>query len=56
MRAISQSQNEPDWMLQHRLKSLEIFNSMPMPSRGPSLDGLNLNEIVYYAKPSQDSE
>ncbi|MCF7834625.1 Fe-S cluster assembly protein SufB [Candidatus Gracilibacteria bacterium] len=56
VRAISQDQNEPEWMLKHRLKSLEIFNNMPMPNRGPSLDGLDFDEIVYYAKPSQESE
>jgi len=56
VRAISKAQNEPKRMLNHRLKSLEIFNSMPMPSRWPSLDWLNLDEIIYYARPSQDSE
>jgi Fe-S cluster assembly protein SufB len=38
-------------MLEHRLKSLEIFHSLPLPSRGPSLEGLSFDEIVYYAKP-----
>jgi len=55
VRAISSQQNEPDRMLQFRLKSLEIFHSLPFPSRGPDLSKLNLDEIVYYAKPSQDN-
>jgi hypothetical protein len=33
VRAISADQNEPAWMLEHRLKSLEIFHSLPLPSR-----------------------
>jgi Fe-S cluster assembly protein SufB len=38
-------------MLDHRLASLEKFFSMAMPSRGPPLDGLDFNELVYYAQP-----
>jgi len=33
VRKISADQKEPKWMLEHRLKSLEIYNNMPMPSR-----------------------
>jgi Fe-S cluster assembly protein SufB len=51
VRAISADQHEPVWMLEHRLRSLEIFHSLPLPSRGPSLEGLHFDEIVYYAKP-----
>lgn len=51
VRQISADQNEPEWMLEHRLRSLEIFHSLPLPSRGPSLEGLSFDEIVYYAKP-----
>jgi len=32
VRQISASNNDPDWMLELRLKALEIFNSKPMPS------------------------
>jgi Fe-S cluster assembly scaffold protein SufB len=38
VRKISADQKEPERMLQHRLKSLEIYNNMPMPNRGPKLD------------------
>lgn len=38
-------------MLQHRLKSLEIFHKLPMPSFGPEISDLNFDELVYYAKP-----
>jgi len=53
VRAISEELQEPKWMLDHRLKSLKIFQEMPMPKRGPNLDKLNFDELVYYAKPQQ---
>lgn len=56
VRRISTDQEEPDRMLQHRLKSLEIFQKMKMPSRGPSLRQLQLDDIVYYARPSKAYE
>ena len=56
VRKISTEQKEPQRMLQHRLKSLEIFRNHSLPTRGPNLSELNLNDIVYYAKPHQDQE
>ncbi|MBI5412922.1 Fe-S cluster assembly protein SufB [Candidatus Peregrinibacteria bacterium] len=53
IRRISKDKNEPAWMLEHRLKSFEIFVKEPMPSFGPDLSGLNLDEIIYYAKPGE---
>lgn len=37
IRAISADLNEPEWMLEHRLESLRIFNEKEMPNRGPDL-------------------
>ncbi|MBO7333530.1 MAG: Fe-S cluster assembly protein SufB, partial [Lachnospiraceae bacterium] len=34
-----------------RLKSLEVYNKLPIPDWGPSLDGLDLDNIVTYVKP-----
>jgi hypothetical protein len=56
VRKISVEQNEPQWMLEHRLKSLETFHNTPLPKWGPDLSGLNFDEIVYYAKASKTSE
>jgi Fe-S cluster assembly protein SufB len=53
VRQISAEQKEPEWMLEHRLKSLEIFYSSPMPKWGPDLSGLDLEDIVYYARAKQ---
>lgn len=53
VRQISADQNEPEWMLTHRLKSLEIFFQKELPTRWPSLEKLNLDDIVYYARPEK---
>tara|TARA_Y100000310_G_C20670847_1_gene810197 strand:+ start:577 stop:1974 length:1398 start_codon:yes stop_codon:yes gene_type:complete len=54
VREISLDKNEPKWMLQKRLKALEIFMKKPMPSFGASLKELNLDEIYFYIKPKAD--
>lgn len=51
VREISAGKSEPDWMLQLRLKSLDIFQKLEMPAWGPSLHELNMDEIVTYVKP-----
>ena len=56
VRKISAQQEEPEWMLTHRLKSLEIFRNHKLPTRGPNISELNLDDIVYYAKPHKDHE
>jgi Fe-S cluster assembly protein SufB len=48
---ISEMKNEPDWMRQFRLKSLEIFESKPMPRWGGEI-GINFQDIYYYLKPT----
>ncbi len=51
---ISQRKEEPAWMLEFRLKSLETFESMPNPTWGPALDGLDMDHIATYVKPNTD--
>ncbi|WP_446898963.1 Fe-S cluster assembly protein SufB [Clostridium sp. LBM24168] len=48
---ISEEKNDPDWMREFRLKSLEIYNKMPMPSWGPDLKDLDMDNIVTYVRP-----
>src|SRR5262245_49982994 len=48
---ISDMKNEPQWMRDFRLKSLEIFNSKPMPNWGGHI-GIDFQDIYYYIKPS----
>lgn len=52
VRKISKDKNEPEWMLNKRLKGLEIFNKKPTPNWGPDLSELNLDEIHFYMKPN----
>lgn len=51
VREISAGKQEPDWMLKQRLDSLEIFNQLDMPGWGPSLNELDMNQIVTYVRP-----
>ena len=53
---ISRMKQEPQWMLDFRLKALEHYMARPMPNWGPSLDEINFEEIYYYVKPTQKSE
>lgn len=48
---ISEEKNDPDWMRELRLKSLEIFNEKGMGQWGPPIDGLDMNNIVTYVRP-----
>jgi len=48
---ISKQKNEPEWMLNKRLKAFEIFQKLPMPSWGPSLNDLDLNNIIFFHRP-----
>lgn len=56
VREISNMKNEPEWMLNYRLKALEIFYTKPMPQWGGDLSALNFDEITYYVKPSEATQ
>ncbi|TDM14733.1 Fe-S cluster assembly protein SufB [Macrococcus bovicus] len=56
VREISKMKEEPEWMLNFRLKSLKQFYKMPMPMWGGDLSELNFDEITYYVKPSEHTE
>jgi Fe-S cluster assembly protein SufB len=49
---ISDEKNDPDWMREFRLKSLKIYNEIPVPDWGPSIDGLDMEHIVTYVRPN----
>ncbi|MFT4312993.1 MAG: Fe-S cluster assembly protein SufB [Candidatus Woesearchaeota archaeon] len=51
VREISKKKNEPEWMLQIRLRGLKLFHQLSLPSWGPSLEDLDLREIHYYLEP-----
>lgn len=51
VRQISRSNDEPEWMLEFRLRALEQYKKMKLPKWGPSLEKLDLTTINYFAKP-----
>ena len=51
VRDISKRKNDPEWMTEFRLKSLEVYNSLELPTWGPSLEELNMDDIVTYVQP-----
>ena len=53
---ISRFKEEPDWMLQYRLRAYEHFLKRPMPTWSEGLEDINLDKIVYYRKPSEREE
>ena len=48
---ISDKKGDPQWMRDFRLRSLEIYNEKEIPNWGPSIEGLDMNNIVTYVKP-----
>lgn len=55
VQAISSHKSEPSWMSASRLRALDLFFSIPVPSWGGDLTAINFNSIHYYLKPT-DSE
>ena len=53
MRDISAKKNEPEWMLQQRLKGLELFRKQPMPTWGADLSGIDFDKIRYFVRASE---
>ena len=51
IRDISKRKNDPEWMLEFRLKSLAVYNSLQLPTWGPDISELNMDEIVTYVQP-----
>ncbi len=54
VRQISKIKNEPEWMLEVRLKAYEHFRKRPMPNWGADeLKDLDFENIFYYIRPSE---
>lgn len=56
IREISRLKNEPEWMLEFRLKSYEAFKTMSNPSYGPSLEDIDFNSFTYFTRASNKEE
>jgi len=56
VKEISKMKDEPQWMLDFRLRSYEIFMKKPMPQWGGDLNKIDFQNIYYYAKASEKTE
>ncbi|MEX3514121.1 MULTISPECIES: Fe-S cluster assembly protein SufB [unclassified Corynebacterium] len=54
VRDISRQKNEPEWMLNQRLKALNIFEKKPIPTWGADLSGIDFDNIKYYVKSTEE--
>ena len=51
---LSAEKNEPKWVLDIRLKALELFYKLPDPEWGPDISYLDINKIATYVKPTNN--
>ena len=51
VKEISKEKNEPDWMRDIRLEALKVYNKLELPTWGPDLSELNMDEISTYVRP-----
>ena len=49
---LSKEKHDPAWMQNFRLESLQIYNNMQVPDWGPSIEGLDIDNIVTYVRPN----
>lgn len=54
VRDISAKKGEPEWMLNQRLKALNIFDKKPVPTWGADLSGIDFDQIKYYVKSTEE--
>lgn len=51
IKELSKQKNDPEWMREFRLKALEVYNKLELPTWGPDLSELNMDEIATYVRP-----
>lgn len=51
VRQISLEKEDPEWMTEFRLEALKTYNSLDIPNWGPSIDGLDMDNIITYVRP-----
>lgn len=56
IREISARKQEPEWMLELRLKALQKFYELEMPTWGPDLSELDMSKISTYVKPKSEMQ
>src|ERR1700752_459821 len=53
VRDISARKNEPEWMLENRLKGLKYFGRKPMPNWGSDLSEIDFDNIKYFVRSTE---
>ncbi|WP_116948568.1 Fe-S cluster assembly protein SufB [Jiangella endophytica] len=53
VREISALKNEPEWMLETRLKALRLFDKKPMPTWGADLSTIDFENIKYFVRSTE---
>ncbi len=53
VRNISGLKDEPEWMLNTRLKALKLFDRKPMPAWGADLSGIDFDNIKYFVRSTE---
>src|SRR5271163_1877161 len=53
VRDISARKNEPEWVLDIRLKGLKYFGRKPMPNWGSDLSGIDFDNIKYFVRSTE---
>ena len=51
IKEISKQKGDPDWMREFRLHALDVYNELEMPTWGPDLSVLDMDEIATYVRP-----
>jgi Fe-S cluster assembly protein SufB len=53
VRDISARKNEPEWMLERRLRGHKLFGKKPMPTWGADLSGIDFDNIKYFVRSTE---
>jgi Fe-S cluster assembly protein SufB len=53
VREISALKNEPEWMLETRLKALRLFDKKPLPTWGADVSGIDFDNIKYFVRSTE---
>jgi len=54
IKEISREKNEPEWMTDFRLKSLEIYQDKKIPEWGADISDLDMDDIITYIRPDAE--
>ncbi|MEY4742476.1 MAG: hypothetical protein RL672_1226 [Actinomycetota bacterium] len=53
VRDISGKKDEPEWMLERRLRGFDYFGKKPMPTWGSDLSGIDFDNIKYFVRSTE---